>query len=206
MIRHSTLHLSFLSFFYLVSAVLSFTAHFLFLTSNAIIILPVFGVIHRERIGSAWVSAPALYSPPSIRRVRVTGKWVLFINWKKKKKKKSYKKLWDTFSRAAQEKKKKKKKGPWIVHHSPALYSVHLLTCLEQLSFFFKKNWSSSLGVFLWSPPGKDTHGSLCSPSQCMSTEKTLVPHLSSAVHFLLSHWSITGPLHYFYQPPYVKV
>lgn len=74
MIRHSTLHLSFLSFFYLVSTVLSFTAHFLFLTSNAIIILPVFGVIHRERIGSAWVSAPALYSPPSIRHVSVTGK------------------------------------------------------------------------------------------------------------------------------------
>lgn len=73
---------SFLPFFYLVSTVLTliFTTHFLCLTSHAIITLSVCGVIHGERISSAWMSVPGLYSPPRIRGIHVTTKWSLFIN------------------------------------------------------------------------------------------------------------------------------
>lgn len=67
---------SFLPVFYLVSTVLTliFSVHFLCLTSQAIITLPVCGVVHGERISSAWMSVPALYSPPRIRGIHVTTK------------------------------------------------------------------------------------------------------------------------------------
>lgn len=37
-------------------------------------------------------------------------------------------------------------------------------------------------------------------------TERTLLSHLSSALHLPLRHWNMTSPLHYFYTPPDVKV
>lgn len=53
---------SFLFFFYEVSFVLSSAACFLCLTPQAITVRPVSGVIHRERIASAWVNATSLCS------------------------------------------------------------------------------------------------------------------------------------------------